>query len=140
MNYRQHIIFGGLVGGGIQALGIIPLNLFTIPTYYVGVALGSLLPDIDHPKSFLGTKIPLIPSIIYKSFGHRSITHSLLALITLGIATVSYIHVQPYLLLGNFIGYISHLLGDMLTAQGIPLFWPLEKKRYRIMKLIKSQK
>jgi inner membrane protein len=133
MNYRQHLIFGQLLGGGIQVLGHIgSTNILLLPTYYGGVALGSLLPDIDHPKSFLGSKIPIIPRLIYKNFGHRSITHSILGTATLGIATALSLHQYPYFILGNFIGYISHLLGDMLTKQGIPLFWPFEKKRYRI--------
>lgn len=29
------------------------------------------------------------------------------------------------------IGYLSHLLADMLTPSGIPLFWPY-RKRFRI--------
>jgi inner membrane protein len=126
--------FGLALGAGIQYIGHIgSTNLFSIPSYYAGVALGSLLPDIDHPQSFLGRRIPIIPQLIYDVWGHRSITHSLLALTTLGIATASTLHFSPYLLLGNFIGYLSHLLGDMLTKSGIPLFWPIEKKRYRIV-------
>ena len=38
-----------------------------------------LLPDIDHPKSFLGQRLKWISKPIARAFGHRGFTHSLLA-------------------------------------------------------------
>ena len=40
--------------------------------------LTCLLPDIDHPKSFLGQRLSWISKPIARAFGHRGFTHSLL--------------------------------------------------------------
>lgn len=64
------------------------------------------------------------------NFGHRGITHSLLALgllVALGELPVFPWH---WLHLGFLIGwgYASHLLADALTKQGVPLLWPLDRR------------
>ena len=64
------------------------------------------------------------------NFGHRGITHSLLALaviVALGEAPLFPWH---WLHLGLLIGwgYASHLLADALTKQGVPLLWPLDRR------------
>jgi membrane-bound metal-dependent hydrolase YbcI (DUF457 family) len=41
--------------------------------------LTCLLPDIDHPKSFLGQRLKWISKPIARAFGHRGFTHSLQA-------------------------------------------------------------
>ncbi len=41
--------------------------------------LTCLLPDIDHPKSFLGQRLSWISKPVARAFGHRGFTHSLLA-------------------------------------------------------------
>lgn len=42
--------------------------------------IGALIPDICHQGSTLGRKIPLLSWGINKTFGHRTITHSLIFL------------------------------------------------------------
>ncbi|VAY02299.1 Inner membrane protein YdjM [Arsenophonus endosymbiont of Aleurodicus dispersus] len=92
-----------------------------------GTLLGALLPDIDHPLSYLGRLFRFISVPIWRLCGHRGFTHSLLAwvlilLLSTKLTTsywVSYTLVQAFLL-----GYFSHLVGDMLTAKGIPFLWP----------------
>lgn len=64
------------------------------------------------------------------NFGHRGITHSLLALgllVALGELPFFPWH---WLHLGLLIGwgYASHLLADALTKQGVPLLWPLDRR------------
>ena len=47
----------------------------------LGLAVaGSLLPDIDHPKSWAGRRLRPVSTLIAAVFGHRGVTHSLLAL------------------------------------------------------------
>lgn len=93
--------------------------------------LAALLPDIDSPKSFLGSRVPVAPSAIRMTMGHRGPLHSLAA------AGAIYVLVQWYLprvLAGLipglnhwiFLGYTSHLLLDMLTPEGVPLLWPVK--------------
>ncbi|CDL80881.1 metal-dependent hydrolase [Xenorhabdus szentirmaii] len=94
-----------------------------------GVLLASLLPDIDHPHSTLGRLFRFISIPIAKLCGHRGFTHSLLALIV-GITLFQTEMPSDWPIPTDFfhsmiIGYISHLIADMLTPAGIPLLWPL---------------
>lgn len=92
-----------------------------------GVLLGAALPDIDHPESTVGRRVKWLSYPIRMVFGHRGITHSLLAV--LGFAWVAFNFNSPFISwLG--LGYLLHLLGDYLTNSGIPLFYP-SSKRYR---------
>ena len=90
--------------------------------------LTCLLPDIDHPKSFLGQRLKWISKPIARAFGHRGFTHSLLAVFAL-LATF-YLKVPEGwfipadALQGMVLGYLSHILADMLTPAGVPLLWP----------------
>lgn len=101
----------------------------------VPAALASaLLPDLDHPNSLLGRRLPWISGPLSRLFGHRGFTHSLLAV---GMAVWGLAQFQAPGLLpvgvkdALIIGYLSHLLGDWLTPAGIPLFWPL-RQRFRL--------
>lgn len=102
---------------------------------YLPVVLGSILPDIDHPKAVIN-RLLLFP--LYWGFkGHRKITHSLLGFIIM-IAFVQFIAqlvnwpIEVGLYLG--IGYISHIMLDMLTPLGCPVFYPY-KKKYNILSI-----
>lgn len=56
---------------------------------------------------------------------HRSITHSALMIAYVGW-TVNLI--SPEWMWVFVAGYASHLIADMLTVSGIPLFWPIKQK------------
>ncbi len=56
---------------------------------------------------------------------HRGLTHSLLALITVVWVTSQ---VFPLFTLAVGTGYLSHLMADAVTSQGVPLFWPWKKR------------
>lgn len=90
-------------------------------------ALGSLLPDIDHPSSTFGKRIKPLSNLIGYVFGHRGITHSLIAVFVLSTLLAERAHI-PAWGVGLIVGYLSHLLGDWLTPAGIPLFWPNKKR------------
>ncbi|PIJ51857.1 metal-dependent hydrolase [Erwinia sp. OLTSP20] len=89
--------------------------------------LSGLLPDIDHPHSFLGQRLWWISRPVARLFGHRGFTHSLLAV----AGAIVLLWLQPPcsqvpadVLQGMVIGYLSHLAADMLTPAGVPLLWP----------------
>ncbi len=90
----------------------------------------SLLPDIDHINSFIGNKFKNISYFIYKIFGHRTITHSLIILYLLYILIFNikflFYNISISIKYGVFIGYLSHILADMLTIKGINFFWPFK--------------
>ncbi len=101
-----------------------------------------LLPDIDHPKSLLGQRLTWISKPIARMFGHRGFTHSLLAVFA--SLALLYIHVPidatipGDVLQGMVVGYVSHIIADMLTPAGVPLLWPC-RWRFRLP-LIVTQK
>lgn len=78
------------------------------------IILGSLLPDIDHPKSMLG-RFNVFASLMT----HRGFCHTLLGCVVLSLPFL-YIHgAAPYV----FLGTISHLFGDRLySATGARMF------------------
>lgn len=145
MNYRTHKIGGTCSGIVASALlfadNPTALTLFSSSLLILGANLGSVMPDIDKPTSKIGRK-PLIKPIsilIHKKFGHRTITHSVLvSLISLSVFVASsymfrdiFFYLYSNLTIGFSIGYMSHLLLDSLTVQGIPIFYPFDKTRYR---------
>jgi inner membrane protein len=91
----------------------------------IGLAvLGGLLPDIDHPKSWVGKRLRPASDVVAGVFGHRGITHSLLAVLgcwlLLRSQAIPVRYAAPLV-----VGYLSHLVGDLLTPGGLRLAWPL---------------
>lgn len=106
----------------------------------MAAAIGGLLPDLDHPKSALGRRIPFISVPLSAMFGHRGMTHSLLAVVGLVATLVAVTTMPAYTSFGTSfgrlaaplcIGYLSHLLGDSMTPSGVPVFWP-HKRTYSL--------
>ena len=92
-----------------------------------GLALavaGSLLPDVDHPRSWAGRRLRPVSILIAAVFGHRGVTHSLLALAGCWAALL-YETVPRGWAAPVVTGYLSHLLADLLTPGGLRLAWPL---------------
>ena len=130
MTGTNHIA-GGIVFTGIWG-GIIGINLLSSPWYLFTCVLGSVLPDMDRPGALI-TRIPgLMPLSrwINVKYGHRTITHSLAALVitTLVIRllqiTIGWMESITTIF---FLSFLSHLLFDMMTVQGVPLFYPWKK-------------
>ena len=92
----------------------------------LGLAVaGSLLPDIDHPKSWAGRRLRPFSNAIAAIFGHRGVTHSLLALVGCWAALRYGTAVPRGWAAPVVTGYLSHLLADLLTPGGLRLAWPL---------------
>ncbi|MBP2847111.1 metal-dependent hydrolase [Dickeya oryzae] len=97
--------------------------------------LTALLPDIDHPKSILGQRLKWISVPIARLCGHRGFTHSLLAIL-LGVYVIRTRLPLDWPLPGDvyhamIVGYLSHIIADMLTTAGVPLLWPC-RWRFRL--------
>ncbi len=90
---------------------------------------GALLPDIDHPQSWVGRRVRLVSRPAAAMLGHRGVTHSLLAVAACGLLLrwdgVAHAVAAPLL-----VGYLSHLAADLLTSSGLRLTWPL---RHRVV-------
>lgn len=131
MRFASHLIvasgaFAVFVSYKQSALIQQPITLFT---YYLFVLVGCCLPDIDHPSSTIGRRVTFVSYPIRLIFGHRGITHSLLAVAILAYS--SSLVGNLYLSWMTF-GYAMHLLGDFLTDSGIPALYP-SRRRYRFI-------
>lgn len=128
MTFKGHIIFS--ISSIILIKKVTSLSYLFENNNWGHIIIGSLLtcllPDIDHPQSWLGRKFKFISVPISKIFGHRGITHSLLAILMLKF----FIEKNLLLILPSdivnsmIISYISHIVADMLTPAGVPFFWP----------------
>jgi inner membrane protein len=121
MMARSHVVVG--LASWIAAAPM--LHLHPVDPMYLGLAIaGSLLPDIDHPRSWVGRRTRPISTAIAATFSHRGITHSAVAVVGL---TVLLLHAgyRRGGVCALAVGYLSHLAADMLTPRGLRLAWPL---------------
>ena len=128
MTGTNHIV-GGYVFTGLFA-SILGVNFLTDWKYLAVVLIGSLIPDIDHSKSFIGKLFLPLSKLINRRYGHRTITHSLVFLIsTTAILAALQKTFFPdfHVTLLYSLAVSSHFLFDMMTVQGVPLFYPFKK-------------
>jgi len=60
------------------------------------IVVTSILPDIDHPPAKIGRLFWFVPVPLERCFGHRTLTHSLVALGTLAAVTSPLAWIQPH--------------------------------------------
>ena len=114
------------------------LNLPTLIGAVVGNNIGALISDLDTSGNYLWGLLPqgkflgkCLKNIFYK---HRTITHSLLGtfLVYKFFEVVLFKLFNPdfvdpkIVLISIMIGFVSHLLADSLTEEGVPLLFPLK--------------
>lgn len=104
----------------------------------LSVAAGSYMPDIDLHRSKMGQQ----HKFISKHLTHRGITHTLLFpaiihLIMLMVAAAG-IPVLPELIFGFNVGWVVHIAADLCNRKGVPLLWPVYKKRIHIATFLTS--
>ena len=114
------------------------LNLFTLFAAIIGNNIGALMPDMDSAGNRLWDLLPagdvlgkVFRRIFYK---HRTLSHSflgvfliyqLLAWVLPKFLNPSFI--DPHIvLISIMIGYLSHLLADSMTKEGLPLLFPFK--------------
>lgn len=119
-----------------------------------GIMIGSLLPDIDEPNSYVGHRSLGAARVVKGIFGHRGFTHSILAFLIVLIpfyflghahfhsvtpdfilkyqdimdSTSGWISALFSFLYGIAMGYGFHILEDMCSVSGVPLLYPINKK------------
>ncbi|MGB9812381.1 MAG: metal-dependent hydrolase [Thermovenabulum sp.] len=142
MTGSTHILIGALSGviltSKMNITGVSAASLTAIS------AISALIPDIDMPGSKIGRKAKPASFILNKTVGHRGIMHSLLGAIITAFIVKMYLSLQHFnyiipglneakITAGLLIGYLSHLLGDMMTKEGIPLLYPLIRRKISIV-------
>lgn len=149
MTYKTHINFGILFA--ILLVNSLYLEKYQAIVFIIISAFTSLLPDVDHKKSFISNKFYLILGIIIIMFlafeynlyillfiltwflisrflKHRTFSHSIIGMLMFCLPFYNTQYFIPVL-----IGYASHLFADMITIEGIPLFFPFCKERIHIL-------
>lgn len=86
---------GGIMVGALSPLIIEAVTKTPIqdPAVFVGVAMaggaiGSLIPDLDHPNSLLSKKLKPVSAIVREFAHHRGITHTLVGWAGFGILSI----------------------------------------------------
>lgn len=120
---RTHLVFAILIG--LLTFKYFNLNPFL---FIFIVSLTSFLPDIDHPKSKIGRKVKILSYPINFIFGHRKFFHSIF--VALGSSFVIWYFFGNYYI-PFLIGFVSHLIGDALTLQGVNFIYPLKELRIK---------
>lgn len=98
-------------------------------------SLGTVFPDIDEPNSFIGKRTRGISHLMNMLFGHRGMTHSLLAVgvaILIGVAIflmLDNIPAQPILLF--LLGYLTHIVQDSFSKSGVKWFLPFNNRSFQ---------
>ncbi|RJR29101.1 metal-dependent hydrolase [Candidatus Microgenomates bacterium] len=116
------------------------LNVATASACVVGNIVGATLPDVDQATNKLWDMLPggdYLGRVFHKLFlGHRTLTHSLIGVYLVHlllqfvlpkILNPSYI-VWHTVYVSMMIGVLTHLAGDSLTKDGLPLLFPLKVK------------
>lgn len=115
MKGSTHASFAVVSNVIVSNLQHVQLEPKTFALLAVAGTLGGLLPDIDHQKSKLGSKLP----IINKLFKHRGFTHTIWFALIVYFSTAM---LAPQIAIYLFVGCISHLIGDILTPMGLHPF------------------
>ena len=87
-------------------------------------AIASVLPDVDLPPAKIGRLFWWLSVPLERRFGHRTLTHSLVALSAVAALTAPLAAIQPQYGWAVVGGYWSHLWIDMVNVRGVDLFWP----------------
>ncbi|RLD15711.1 MAG: hypothetical protein DRI36_06745, partial [Caldiserica bacterium] len=118
----SHLIASTLFTQIIFATFTLKYNLITL----LFALIFSLLPDIDHPYSTIGKLVKRLSEKIEEKFSHRTITHSLIALIILSIFLFPLNFLDWHFYLSSLLGFTSHILYDCLSPAGVKIFYPLK--------------
>lgn len=116
------------------------LSLGTTIVAFTANMIGGLTPDIDQPTAKLWHEIPagsVFGKILSPLFGgHRFISHSIVGAILFGFLSYWALQLASHTLLVNMtivwwsfmIGYLSHLVMDTITHEGVPWLFPIPWK------------
>ncbi len=138
---RTHnIVAFACLSSAVVYFAPIEVRALTFGLALVANAVGALLPDIDQASNKLWDLLPFgdtFAKYFNKAFlTHRGLSHSIIGFI---LTDKFFRWILPIILNGKFIdifmvysalmiGYISHLIADSVTEEGLPLFFPLKYK------------
>ena len=119
MRGATHLAFAGLTGVIASGFGA-SLDV----AGGAALAVGALLPDIDTTTSDLGKFVKPVSRVLERRFGHRTLTHSLLGMAALALATSWLLLIHPGVWAWLLLGVFTHLILDTCNVVGVPFLWP----------------
>jgi inner membrane protein len=132
MMYYTHILTG-IIGayGPLYALDL-AVHQHKAP-WILGATLGSLLPDISNPSSYMGAVCGPASRWIHNNHGHRKGTHSSIVALLLFMAAIVANGLFPNESFLTFsmafcTGFLLHGFMDMPNGQGVMSLWPFSRK------------
>lgn len=130
MTATTHYAFSYLL---CAAAGVEPATALT-------ASLLSLLPDIDHPESTIGRVFRPLSKKIQQKYGHRTVTHSLFAIMVISAALLPLLLLPRVLQWGGpfwtglygaaLLAFSSHIFIDLFNKSGVKFFAPFSQKEY----------
>ena len=129
MTLPNHIV-GGAVFTGVFGATISGINLLASPWYIAVTLAAAVLPDVDNTSSPVGRVVGPLSYWLNRHYGHRTLTHSVAALIVLTLIFAfaeRAVSGHTSLTWFFFWGYLSHIILDMCTVNGVKLFYPFHK-------------
>lgn len=145
MNYKVHKLGGimfGIAAADVMATTYVghmaPYAIVAIP--FVS-AFASSLPDLDKANTHASNRMPHL-SKLFQLLGHRKLSHSALiplSLLVLGIFLSFSLSFNPIisacvlsLFVALSVGYFCHIMYDIITTMGVPLFSPIKNDSYSV--------
>jgi inner membrane protein len=127
----------------LPVLGLPPGETASDPVVLIALSVGvvaaaALAPDIDHARGTVGRAAGapgrLAAGTVSRLLKHRGPLHSALAAAVAGVVAELLGERFGVTGLGALVafGWASHILADALTDRGVPLLWPLWRKRLRL--------
>jgi membrane-bound metal-dependent hydrolase YbcI (DUF457 family) len=135
------VLVGAIAGDTSRALGAPLPALLAIEAVALGVAvvaLAALAPDLDRAGSTLARVASPVSRVIARAVArllkHRGPLHSAPAALAAGGLAALLGQRLGLAGLGLLVGYgwAAHVLADALTDRGVPLWWPLWRRRVRL--------
>lgn len=131
MTKKGHILFTSNVVGAFFILSGHNIHNFPnqfmplLPPIALGLYIGSILPDIDDPRSYIGRLFAPLAYGFHLALGHRGLIHSLIFCILIGsVALLCPLYSYGfYFFLSCGFGCLLHDIADMFTDGGIRGFF-----------------
>lgn len=109
----------------------LPYRIVLLFIYAYFTDLGATISDIDMRGSSISKRFPIIYKIFGKRFRHRGFTHSLVFVVLVALVGQLVIVVSndnivfTCIFSGLLAGVTSHIFLDLLTREGVELFYPI---------------
>jgi len=110
------------------------------PGTAAAASLLSLLPDIDHPESTIGRIFSPLSKYIQRKYGHRTVTHSIFAIMFVSAVLLPLLLIPRLLQWGGpfwtglyaaaLLAFSSHVFIDLFNKSGVRIFAPFSQKEY----------